>query len=111
MYFTGIALGLFSVMIIGFGFVWVIRGEYYLGYFWWPYPLILGLVLIAISLFVPYAVVSALLGIAGASAVWGATEMKEQAVRVDLGWFRRNPRRKPAPPFVDVIKKIDAPHL
>ncbi|NNJ09105.1 DUF4491 family protein [Chloroflexales bacterium ZM16-3] len=108
---SGIALGLFSFGVIGFGFFWVIRGEYYLGYLWWPYPLLLGLALIAGSLFAPNAGVSALLGIAGASFVWGATELKEQAVRANLGWFRQNPRQKPAPPLVDLIKRIGAPHL
>jgi len=111
MSFIGLGLGLFSLAIIGFGFFWVIRGEYCLGYLWWPYPLLLGLVLIGGSLFAPNLIGSALLGIAGASFVWGATELKEQAVRVDLGWFRRNPRPKLAPPLVELIKEIDAPHL
>ncbi|MBX0326548.1 DUF4491 family protein [Oscillochloris sp. ZM17-4] len=108
---AGITLGLFSFGIIGFGFFWVIRTEYHLGYLWWPFPLLLGLALIAGSLFVGDAGWSALLGIAGASFVWGATELKEQAVRADLGWFRRNPGRKPAPPLVDLIKRVGAPHL
>lgn len=111
MSFAGIALGLFSFGIIGFGFFWVIRGEYYLGYLWWPLPMLIGLLLIGGSLFVGNAGWSALLGIAGASFVWGATEMKEQAVRADLGWFRRNPNPRPAPPFVELIRKIGAPHL
>ncbi len=106
----GLGLGLFSFLIIGFGFVWVIRGEYYLGYLWWPYPLLLGIILILVSLFTG-PIWSALLGITGASFIWGATEMKEQAVRADIGWFRRNPNPKPAPPFVEIIKKIHAPHL
>lgn len=111
MSFAGLALGLFSLLIIGFGFFWVIRGEYYLGYLWWPYPLLLGLALIGGSLFAPNPIISALLGIAGASFIWGATELKEQAVRVDLGWFRRNPHARPAPPLVELIKEIEAPHL
>jgi apolipoprotein N-acyltransferase len=111
MNWSGIALGLFSFGIIGFGFFWVIRTEYYLGYLWWPFPLLLGLALVAGSLFVANAGWSALLGISGASFIWGATELKEQAVRADLGWFRRNPGAKPAPPLVAIIKKIGAPHL
>jgi hypothetical protein len=43
--------------------------------------------------------------------VWGSTELKEQAVRAELGWYRFNPRPKPQPPFVEIIKKIKAPHL
>lgn len=111
MNFAGLALGCFSFFIIGFGFFWVIRTEYYLGYLWWPYPMLLGIVMILGSLFVANAGWSALLGIAGATFIWGSTELKEQAVRADLGWFRRNPRRKPTPPMVELIKKIDAPHL
>jgi hypothetical protein len=107
----GLALGLFSFGIIGFGFFWVIRMEYFLGYIWWPYPMLLGVVLVAGSLFVGDAGASALLGITGASLIWGATELKEQAVRAELGWFKFNPERKPDPPFVDLIKRVKAPHL
>lgn len=38
MSWEGIAIGLFSLGIIGFGFFWVIRMEYYLGYLWWLIP-------------------------------------------------------------------------
>lgn len=107
----GLALGFFSLGIIGFGFYWVIRMEYYLGYLWWPYPMLLGILMIIGSLFLPNPGWSALLGITGGSFIWGATELKEQAVRAELGWFRFNPDRKPDPPFVAQIKKIDAPHL
>jgi hypothetical protein len=107
----GIALGLFSLMIIGFGFYWVIRMEYYLGYQWWPYPLALGIAMVVGSLFVPDAGWSALLGITGGSFVWGATELKEQAVRAELGWFRFNPNPKPKPPLYRWISKIKAPHM
>lgn len=107
----GLALGLFSFGIIGFGFFWVIRLEYHLGHLWWPYPMLFGALLLGASLFVGNGGVSALLGITGASFVWGATELKEQAVRAELGWFPFNPRRKPDPPFVKQIKKIHAPHL
>jgi hypothetical protein len=53
---------------------------------------------------------SALLGAAGASLIWGATELKEQAVRGELGWFPYN-EKKIAPPFVETIKKWKAPSL
>lgn len=111
MHWGGLALGLFSFGIIGFGFFWVIRMEYFLGYLWWPYPLLLGALMIGSSLFVGSAGLSALLGISGASFIWGATELKEQAVRAELGWFRFNPHPKPEPPFVELIKKLKAPHL
>ncbi len=111
MIWQGIALGLFSLFIIGFGFFWVIRMEYHLGFMWWPYPMALGIAMIVGSLFVADAGWSALLGIAGASFVWGATELKEQAVRAELGWFKFNPNPKPNPPGLRWIEKIKAPHL
>jgi hypothetical protein len=111
MNFFGTGLGLATLLIIGLGFVWVIRGEYYLGYLWWPYIMGLGLVLIGLSLVVTSTWGSALLGVFGASLVWGSTELKEQAVRAELGWYRFNPRPKPLPPLVDKIKKLRAPHL
>jgi hypothetical protein len=111
MMWQGIALGMFSLFMIGMGFVWVIRMEYYLGYLWWPYPMGLGIVLLVLSLFVGNAGWSALLGITGGVLIWGATELKEQAVRAELGWFRFNPRRKPDPPGLRWIKRIKAPHL
>jgi hypothetical protein len=111
MMWEGIALGLFSLGMIGFGFFWVIRMEYHLGYVWWPYPLALGVLLLVASLFAGNAGLSALLGITGGTFIWGATELKEQAVRAELGWFRFNHNPKPAPPGERWIKRIKAPHL
>ena len=111
MNFFGLALGIATLFIIGLGFVWVIRGEYILGYLWWPYVLGLGLALIVVSLFIQSTWGSALLGVCGASLIWGSTELKEQAVRAELGWYRFNPKPKPQPPLVDEIKKLKAPYL
>jgi hypothetical protein len=111
MMWAGLIIGFFGLFIIGMGFVWVIRMEYYLGYLWWPYPLAIGILIIIASLFVSNGLISALMGIAGGSFIWGATELKEQAVRAELGWFRFNPNKKPDPPGVKWIKKIGAPHL
>jgi hypothetical protein len=111
MNFFGLFLGIAALFIIGLGFVWVICGEYYLGYLWWPYVMGLGVALIVISLFFTSDWFAALLGVFGASLVWGSTELKEQAVRAELGWYRRNPNPKPQPPFVNIIKRIKAPHL
>ncbi len=111
MNFFGLALGIAALFIIGLGFVWVIRGEYYFGYLWWPYVLGLGFVLIVVSLFFASEWLSALIGVFGASLMWGSTELKEQAVRAELGWYRSNLRPRPQPPFVEIIKKIKVPHL
>lgn len=111
MNFFGLVLGLASLLIIGLGFVWVIRGEFYLGYLWWPYALGLGILLVLSSLFIPNLWGSALVGIFGASLIWGATELKEQAIRAEIGWYPFNSNPKPEPPFVEEIKKWPAPHL
>lgn len=111
MNFFGLGLGLATLLIIGLGFVWVIRGEYYLGYLWWPYVMGFGFLLIATSLFVPSVWGSALLGAVGASIIWGSTELKEQAVRAEIGWYPFNPKPKLQPPLVEQIKRWPAPHL
>src|SRR5690242_20045212 len=98
MNFFGLTLGILTLFIIGLGFVWVIHGERYFGYLWWPYLMGLGILLIAGSLFVLNIWVSALLGVTGASLIWGSTELKEQAVRAEIGWYPFRPR-KILPPF------------
>lgn len=107
----GLTLGLASLLIIGLGFVWVIRSEYYLGYLWWPYILSLGILIVLSSLWINPDWVSALVGVFGASLIWGATELKEQAIRSEIGWYPYNPKQKPNPPFVEEIEKWQAPHL
>ena len=111
MNFFGLFLGMATLLIIGLGFLWVIRSEYYLGLLWWPYILGLGILMVIASLFVSSIWVSALMGISGASVIWGSTELKEQAVRAEMGWYPFNPKPKPAPPFVESIKNWPAPHL
>ncbi len=106
----GIFIGLAVLCIIGLGFAWVIRGERYFGYLWWPYVLGLGILLIAGSLFLANDWAAALMGAFGASLVWGATELKEQAVRAELGWYPFR-AKKIHPPGAEIIKKWPAPHL
>ena len=106
----GLHLGVTTLFIIGLGFVWVIRGERYFGYLWWPYVMGIGILLISSSLFLQNDWASALVGVAGASLVWGSTELKEQGVRAELGWYPFN-GAKLAPPFAGIIKKWRAPHL
>ena len=106
----GLLLGLAMLACVGAGFAWVIRAERHLGYRWWPYFLALGLLLILASLFIPSLAGSGLLGILGASVVWGSTELKEQAVRAELGWFPYQPK-KIRPPFARLIRRWKPPHL
>jgi hypothetical protein len=110
MNFFGITLGIVTLLIIGLGFIWVIRGERYVGYLWWPYVMGLGILFIVASLFVNSLWSSALLGVFGASLIWGSTELKEQAVRAEIGWYPFN-AKKIRPPLVKMIEKWKAPHL
>ncbi len=110
MNYFGLFLGLATLLIIGLGFVWVIRGERYFGYLWWPYVMGFGLLLIIASLFIINNWSSALLGVFGASLVWGSTELKEQAIRAEIGWYPFNPQ-KILPPFAEIIARWKAPHL
>jgi hypothetical protein len=95
----GLLIGITTLFIIGLGFIWVIRGERYLGNLWWPYFMGLGILL-----------GSALLGIFGGSLIWGSTEFKEQAIRTELGWYPFR-EKKIQPPFARIIKMWKAPHL
>lgn len=106
----GLSFGITTLLIIGLGFIWVIRGERYFGYLWWPYVMGLGVSLVIGSLLVSSIWISALLGAFGASLLWGATELKEQAVRAEIGWYPFN-ARKNLPPFAKIIEKWKAPHL
>lgn len=106
----GLLLGIAALMIIGLGFVWVIRGERYFGLLWWPYVLGFGLLLVLASLFLQDDWASALLGVTGASLAWGSTELKDQAVRAELGWYPFK-ADKVRPPLASIIEKWRAPHL
>ena len=106
----GLSFGIATLLIIGLGFIWVIRGERYFGVLWWPYVMGLGVSLVIVSLLVTSIWISAMLGVFGASLLWGATELKEQAVRAEIGWYTFN-ARKILPPFAKIIENWKAPHL
>ncbi|NJC96466.1 MAG: DUF4491 domain-containing protein [Anaerolineales bacterium] len=106
----GFLVGIVTFFIIGLGFVWVIRGERYFGYLWWPYVMGLGALSVVASLFLSSDWGAVLLGSFGASLLWGSTELKEQAIRGELGWYPFR-GKKIDPPFVDEIRKWKAPSL
>ncbi len=110
MNWSGILLGAATLLIIGLGFVWVIRGERYLGLLWWPYVLGAGLLLALLACFVQEEWLSALLGVFGASLAWGSTELRDQAVRAELGWFPFR-AEKILPPGAEIIRRWRAPRL
>ena len=110
MNFFGLLTGIATLFVIGLGFPLVIQGERRLGYLWWPYMLGAGIVLIASSLFISMDWLSVFIAILGATFVWGSTELKEQAIRAEIGWYPYN-AKKIRPPFENYIKKWKAPHL
>lgn len=107
---SGILIGFLTLLLIGLGFPLVILTERYLGYLWWPYMLGSGLVLVGLSAFAQTDWLSILLGIAGATFVWGATELRNQARRAELGWFPYR-QRKLRPPLANLIARWKAPNL
>ncbi|MBI5943307.1 MAG: DUF4491 family protein [Chloroflexi bacterium] len=106
----GILIGIVTFTIIGLGFPLVIRGERYFGYWSWPYMMSIGFLILLASLFIQSDWGSVIVGVIGATFVWGSTELKEQAVRAELGWFPFN-ADKVRLPFMETIKKWKAPHL
>jgi len=110
MNYFGLLIGITTLFIIGLGFPLVIHGERIFGFLWWPYMMTIGIVVIVVSLFIQIDWFSALIGVIGATFVWGSTELREQAVRAEIGWYPFN-GNKIKPPFENLIKKWKAPHL
>jgi hypothetical protein len=110
MNYFGLLTGILTLLIIGLGFPLVIHGERILGYLWWPYMLGVGILLIVVSLLIQADWLSVVIGVLGATFAWGSTELKEQAVRTELGWYLLN-SNKINPPFENLIRKWKAPHL
>ena len=107
---SGLLAGIVTLLIIGLGFPLVIQGERRLGLHWWPYMMGSGALLIVASLFIPVDWLSVIVAVLGATFVWGSTELKEQAVRTELGWYPFNEHKVKAP-FEGTIRKWKAPHL
>ncbi len=93
-YFTGIIIAISTFLIIGLFHPLVIKVEYYTGTrFWWVF-LLIGILSILVALFVENALISALIGVFGASSLWTIGELFSQRKRVLKGWFPMNPKRK-----------------
>lgn len=107
----GLGLGFAALGLVGFGFFWVVRLERSLGWTWWPYVILAGLGFLGLSLFLPWPLLSALVGALGASVLWGATELRNQAIRVRLGWYPDKPGGRLRPPFEKFIRTLKAPDL
>lgn len=94
MNFTGIIIAICTFLTIGLWHPIVIKTEYYWGTKPWIVYLIIGVASIVAALFIENTIVSASVGVFGASALWGIGELFKQKKRVDNGWFPKNPNRK-----------------
>ncbi|MBR5687851.1 MAG: DUF4491 family protein [Prevotella sp.] len=93
-HFTGVFIAISTFLIIGLCHPLVIKMEYYTGTkYWWTF-LLVGIVCLACAFFVSNVVISSLLGVTGASFLWGIGELFAQKKRVQKGWFPMNPKRK-----------------
>ena len=83
-----------TFLVIGIFHPIVIKVEYHTGTRYWWLFLLLGIACIVAALFTSNEVVSAVIGVVGASALWTIGELFEQRKRVKRGWFPMNPKRK-----------------
>lgn len=93
MNFYGLIIGAATFLCIGAFHPLVIKAEYYWGVKCWWVFLLLGLVCIAGSLFVPDDILSTILGVVAFSSLWSILEIFKQRERVEKGWFPKNPKR------------------
>lgn len=91
--FESIFIGIASLVIIGLFHPIVIKCEYYFTKRIWPVFLIAGLAFLAAALFTK-GLLSIVLALIGVACLWSIREIKEQAERVEKGWFPANPNRK-----------------
>ena len=94
LHFSGILIGAATFLIIGIFHPIVIKAEYHFGVkCWWAF-LLAGLTAVAASLFIGNDILSILLAVFGASALWGIGELFEQRKRVERGWFPKKTEKK-----------------
>lgn len=89
----GVLVGAASLLVIGAFHPLVIWCEYHFTQQVWPVFLLAGLLCLLGALLVQ-GLPSILLGLLGAGFLWSIRELKEQAGRVERGWFPKNPKRK-----------------
>ncbi len=107
MYFTGLIIALGTFLIIGLFHPIVIKTEYYTGTrYWWVF-LVTGIGCIIGSLLIPHFILSAMVGVTGASLLWSIGELFAQKKRVEKGWFPMNPKRQHEYP-VQRRSKVDS---
>lgn len=93
MHFTGLVIALSTFLIIGIFHPIVIKTEYHFGTRPWWLFLLLGCTCVMGSLHIADTVISAIVGVTGASLLWSIGELFAQRKRVKKGWFPMNPKR------------------
>lgn len=93
MNFTGIIIAISTFLVIGMCHPLVIKTEYYFGTRPWWIFLLIGIAAMTTALFISDIIISSILGVLGASLLWGIGELFEQKKRVQRGWFPMNPKR------------------
>ncbi|MBQ8066345.1 MAG: DUF4491 family protein [Prevotella sp.] len=96
MYFTGIIIAVCTFLTIGIWHPIVIKTEYHWGTRPWTVYLAVGLACMGAALFIENPILSSVVGVFGASALWGIGELFAQKKRVQKGWFPMNPKRRDA---------------
>lgn len=82
MNFTGIVIAAATFVTIGLWHPLVIKVEYHWGTRPWVVFLVVGVACIVAALFIENMIVSAAVGVFGASALWGIGELMKQKRRV-----------------------------
>jgi len=101
MYFTGIIIAVSTFLTIGIWHPIVIKTEYHWGTRPWAVFLLIGVTCLVAALFIENTIVSSVIGVFGASALWGIGELFSQKKRVQKGWFPMNPKRRHEYPPID----------
>ena len=94
LYFTGLIIAVSTFLTIGIWHPIVIKTEYHWGTRPWVVYLAIGIICLVAALFIENTVLSSVVGVFGASALWGIGELFSQKKRVEKGWFPMNPKRK-----------------
>lgn len=90
----GVLIGLITFGIIGIFHPIVIKSEYYFGVKIWPVFALVGIVCVALGLYIEDIFWSAIVSVVGFSSFWSILELFEQRERVRKGWFPKNPNKK-----------------
>ena len=93
LHFKGMLIAISTFLIIGIFHPVVIWVEYHFGTRPWCIFLVAGIASIGAAFFIADVMLSAILGVLGATCLWTIGEIFEQRKRVKKGWFPMNPKR------------------